>query len=45
MSEIINSQVANKCPIVTYAYAIYRIRTDIRIPSIGIWKWNLFLKK
>ena len=28
MSEIINLHVANKCPIVTYAYAIYRIRTD-----------------
>jgi len=38
MSEIINSHVANECPIVTYTYAIYRIWTDLRILSIGIWK-------
>jgi len=41
MSEIMNSHVANKCPIVTYAYAIYQIPRDLQIPLIGIRKWTL----
>jgi len=44
MSEIVNSHVANKCPLITYAYAIYQIRRDLQIPLIGIRKLILISK-